>query len=162
MPERRSGDQERLVNMAVNTRIEGRVYPPTEPYIVSRAKIAEFAAAVGAQDAAHTDVEVARARGYADVIAPPTFAVLIAQRGWACVMDDEEASIDYGRLVHGAEQIVHHRPLIAGDEVTAHTRVDRAQNVGGHSMITLVTDLEVGDEIVTRTTSLVVVRGSRA
>lgn len=129
--------------------------------VVSRAKIAEFAAAVGAHDAAHTDVEVARARGYDDVIAPPTFAVLIAQQGWAHVMADEELGIDYARLVHGAEQIVHHRPLVAGDEVTAHTRLDRAQNVGGHSMVTLVTELEVADEIVTRTTSLVVIRGSR-
>ncbi|QIS18473.1 FAS1-like dehydratase domain-containing protein [Nocardia terpenica] len=148
--------------MAVNPNVEGRVYPTTKPYVVSRAKIAEFAAAVGARDAAHTDVVVARARGYADAIAPPTFAVIVAQQGWAGVMADEEVGIDYSRLVHGAEEVVHYRPLVAGDEVTAHTRIERASNIGDNSMITLVTELKVGTEAVTRTMSVIVIRGSEA
>ncbi|MBB5918320.1 acyl dehydratase [Nocardia transvalensis] len=146
--------------MSVNTEAEGRVYPPAEPYLVSRAKIAEFAAAVGASDAVHTDVGVARARGYADVVAPPTFAVAVAQRGWAIVMADEDTGIDYSRLVHGAEKLVHHRPLVAGDEVVARTRLARAAAVGNRSMVTLVTELTVGREVVAETESVVVIRGS--
>ena len=64
----------------VNADFQGRVYPPTETYRVSAAKIREFAEAVGSSDPVHVDTEVARARGYADVIAPPTFAVIIAQQ----------------------------------------------------------------------------------
>lgn len=147
--------------MSVDPNLEGRFYPPTKPYIVSRAKIAEFAAAVGARDPAHTDVEVARGRGYADVVAPPTFAVLVAQQGWSGVLALEENGIDYRRLVHGAEEIIHHRQLIAGDEVTAHTCVTRVANVGHNSMITLVTELTVGTETVARTKSVVVIRGAK-
>ena len=66
--------------MPVNADFQGRVYPPTETYRVSAAKIREFAEAVGSADPVHVDADVARARGYADVIAPPTFAVLIAQQ----------------------------------------------------------------------------------
>lgn len=146
--------------MAVNPEIEGRVYPPAPPYVVSRAKIAEFAAAVGATDPAHTDVDVARARGYADVIAPPTFAVLIAQRADAAVMGDKEAGIDYSRLVHGEQKFDHHRPLVSGDEVVATSRVDKVRSAGGHSMVTVVTELTVGQESVCTATSVVVIRGA--
>ena len=66
--------------MPVNPEFAGRVYPPSAPYGVSAAKIKEFAEAVGATDPAHTDRAAAPARGYRDVIAPPTFAVLVAQR----------------------------------------------------------------------------------
>jgi acyl dehydratase len=66
--------------MPVNPEFAGRVYPPSAPYGVSAAKIKEFAEAVGATDPAHTDRAAAQARGYRDVIAPPTFAVLVAQR----------------------------------------------------------------------------------
>ncbi len=146
--------------MAVNPKVEGRTYDKTAPYVVSRAKIAEFAAAVGATDAAHTDPQVARERGYADVIAPPTFAVLVAQQAEAAVMRDPEAGIDFSRLVHGEEGFVHHRPLVAGDEVTAQTTVERVRSAGGHFMVTLRTEIgTVAGEDVTTATSMVVIRG---
>ncbi len=66
--------------MPVNSSFAGRTYPPTAPYAVGREKIREFAEAVGAVDPVHTDRDVARARGYRDVIATPTFAVLVAQQ----------------------------------------------------------------------------------
>ncbi|TWE11603.1 FAS1-like dehydratase domain-containing protein [Rudaeicoccus suwonensis] len=146
--------------MAVNPQVEGRTYPPAAPYVVSRAKIAEFATAVGAVDEAHFDVAVARGRGYADVIAPPTLAVLIAQRGEAAVMRDPDAGVDYSRLVHGEEGFVHHRPLVAGDEVQPVTTIERVRSAGGHSMMTMRTVLQTLDgEAVTTTTSMVVIRG---
>ena len=49
--------------MPVNADFQGRVYPPTETYRVSAAKIREFAEAVGSADPVHDDPEVARARG---------------------------------------------------------------------------------------------------
>ena len=66
--------------MPVDVSYEGRVYPPTEPYAVGREAIREFAAAVGASSPLHHDVAAARAAGYPDVVAPPTYAVVLAQR----------------------------------------------------------------------------------
>ncbi|WP_265445756.1 FAS1-like dehydratase domain-containing protein [Flexivirga meconopsidis] len=146
--------------MPVNPEVAGRSYPPSPPYVVSRAKIAEFAKAVGATDEAHFDPAVAKQRGYADVIAPPTFAVLIAQQGEAAAMIDPEAGIDFSRLVHGEESFTHHRPLTAGDEVQATTTIEKVRQAGGHSMVTLGTQLTTADgEVVTDTTSVVVIRG---
>ena len=64
----------------VNTTLVGRSYAPTETYEVSRVKIAEMARATGATHPAHYDPDAAWALGYADVVATPTFAVVVAQR----------------------------------------------------------------------------------
>lgn len=145
--------------MPVNAAVEGREYPRTAPYVVSRAKIAEFAAAVGATNPEHTDPEAARAAGYADVVAPPTFLVSVAQQGEGAAMVDPEAEIDFSRLVHGEQSFTHHRPAIAGDEVTAQTTITRVRVAGGHSMVTLTTQVRVEEDPICTATSLMVIRG---
>ncbi|GAB3582339.1 FAS1-like dehydratase domain-containing protein [Calidifontibacter terrae] len=145
--------------MPVNPAVEGRTYPATPTYVVSRAKISEFAAAVGATDPVHSDVDHARSLGHADLVAPPTFAVIVAQQAEAAVMTDPEAGIDFSRLVHGEETFTHHRPLVAGDEVTAATTVDRVRSAGGHWMVTLKTAVTAAGEPVCDVTCVVVIRG---
>jgi len=145
--------------MAVNTDFVGRVYPPAGPYAVTADAIAAFASAVGATDPLHTDAEAARAAGHADVIAPPTMAVVWEQQSSRAYVGDPEAGIDYSRVVHGEESFVHHRPIVAGDSLTATTRVESIRQAGGHSMITVVTDLANDAEPVCTATSTIVVRG---
>jgi acyl dehydratase len=146
--------------MSVNADFQGREYPPTTPYVVSAAKIAEFAEAVGSTDPVHTDAQVAQARGYADVIAPPTFAVLIAQRCDRQLILDPEAGIDYSRVVHGEQRFAHHRPLTAGDSVVGTLHVDTVREAGGHAMVTTRTELTTtAGEPVCTATSTIVIRG---
>jgi acyl dehydratase len=144
--------------MPVNASFVGRSYPPTAPYAVGRAKIREFAEAVGAVDAVHFDSGVARARGYADVIAPPTFAVLVAQQSDSQLVTDPEAGIDYSRVVHGEQRFVHHRPISAGDEIVAVLTVDGVRSAGGHAMVTMRSELATasGEPVCTATSTLVI------
>ena len=58
--------------MALDRELVGRSYPPSAVYEVGRAKIAEFATAIGEDDPVHRDADAARAAGHPDVIAPPT------------------------------------------------------------------------------------------
>jgi len=147
--------------MPVNADFQGRTYPPTETYRVGAAKIREFAEAVGSTDPVHTDADVARARGYADVIAPPTFAVLIAQQCDAQLIQDPEAGIDFSRVVHGEQKFVHHRPLTAGDAIVGTLQVDSVRQAGGHTMLTTRSELatEAGEPVCTAT-STIVIRGA--
>ena len=61
--------------MPVNTQAIGKQYEPTT-YAVGREKIKEYARAVGETNPIHLDVQAARDAGYADVVAPPMFAVV--------------------------------------------------------------------------------------
>lgn len=63
--------------MALDQSFVGRTYPPTDPYEVGREKIREFAESIGDTNPAYTDAEAAKALGYSDVIAPPTFVFAI-------------------------------------------------------------------------------------
>ena len=146
--------------MAVNACFTGRTYPPTSPYAVGREKIREFAEAVGAVDVVHLDPALARARGYRDVIAPPTFAVLIAQRCDHQLIVDPEAGIDFSRLVHGEQRFVHHRPITAGDEIVGVLTVDSVKQAGGNAMVITRSELStIEGEPVCTATSTVVIRG---
>jgi acyl dehydratase len=146
--------------MTLDRELVGRSYPPSAVYEVGRAKIAEFAAAVGAADAVHTDPEAARAAGHADVIAPPTFAIVVSLEAAMAVLDDPDVGIDYSRVVHGEQKFTHHRPIRAGDRLVATTTIDGARTVAGNDMLTARVDLATEDgEAVCTTTSMLVARG---
>ena len=146
----------------VNASFAGRTYPPTPPYEVGREKIREFAEVAG-EHPFHVDPEEARAAGYPDVIAPPTFAVIIAQRCDAQLVRDPEAGIDYSRVVHGEQSFTHHRPIVAGDRLVAVLHVDGVRTAGGHAMVTTRSEIttEAGEPVCTATSTLVV-RGEDA
>lgn len=114
----------------------GREYPATAAYSVGREKVREFAAAVGAQHPAHHDLEVARGLGYADLVAPATFAVVVAQRAESQYVTDPAAGIDFSRVVHADERFTHHRPIVAGDELVTVLHVDSVLHRAGIAMVT--------------------------
>src|SRR3954470_12326793 len=117
--------------MALDQQLVGRSYPPSAVYEVGRAKITEFATAIGADDRAHHDVGAARALGYPDVIAPPTFAIVLPPAAANVVLDDPQVSLDYSRVVHGEQRFTHHRPVRAGDRLGAATTNDPGPRVAG-------------------------------
>lgn len=146
--------------MAVNADFVGRVFTGTSPYEVSRIKIAEFASAVQAQHPSHYDAATARELGYGDVIAPATFAVVIAQRAEAEYITDPAASIDFSRVVHADERFTHHRPIQAGDVLSTAVHVDSVTERGGISMVSTRTEITDADGApVSTVRSTLAVRG---
>ncbi len=141
----------------VNPDYAGRVYPPMPVIEISREKIIEFALATGGHPFS-VDPEAARQAGYPDVVAPPTFAVSIAQRCDAQLMTDPAAQVDFSRVVHGEQGFVHHRPIVAGDQLTAVLHVDRVRAVGGHTMLTTRSELtdSVGAQVCTATSTMII------
>jgi acyl dehydratase len=148
--------------MGVNASFVGREYPPGEVYEVGREKIREFAEAVGELHPAHLDPQAARDLGYPDVIAPPTFAVIVAQRSSRRLVLDPDAGIDYSRVVHGEQRFVHHRPIAAGDRLVAALHVDGVRVAGGHAMVTTRSEIatDAGEPVCTAT-SMLVIRGEQ-
>lgn len=147
----------------VNPEITGRTFPPTEPYIVGREKIREFAKAVRSTNELNLSPAAARAAGYEDVIAPPTFVVIISQRAEFALIEDDQAQIDFAHLVHGDQRFIHERPIAAGDELTAQLTVTRVKTLGAHTMLGAETKITDGQgELVCTAIASFVIRGDSA
>ncbi|MBV1849828.1 MaoC family dehydratase N-terminal domain-containing protein [Catellatospora tritici] len=136
----------------------GRTYPPTEPYQVGREKIREFADAIGAPDALYHDVAAAHAAGYRDVVAPPTFPIILSFAAMEQIVTDPELGMDYTRVVHGDQRFSYRRPIVAGDELVVVSSIDDITNRGGHDFLTTRAELSTpaGEPVVTVVCKLVV------
>jgi acyl dehydratase len=142
----------------VNPELVGRVFAPTEPYLVGREKIREFASAVFATSPICFDVAAAQAAGYRDIVAPPTFPVVIQELTLRQLLSEPDAGIDFSRVVHGDQRFSFTRPIVAGDELTATLTVASIKLLGGHSMVTAQSSIVGADggHVVTATSTLVV------
>jgi acyl dehydratase len=147
--------------MAIDQSFVGRVYPPTAPYEVGREKIREFADAVNDPNPAYRDPAAARALGYDDVIAPPTFAIVMTLPAGHQVIDDPEIGIDYSRVVHGEQRFVHARPVRAGDVLQVVVTIDHIRAAAGNDLVTTRADVTtVGGEAVLTAFGTLVARGT--
>jgi acyl dehydratase len=116
--------------LAPKTDAVGKTYPPVS-YAVGREKVREFAAAVGEENPLHHDLDAAREAGYADVVAPPMFAVVFGGRAMAPALFDPEVGIDFSRMVHGGQEFVWGPPVVAGDEIATEVEVKDVAERGG-------------------------------
>ena len=146
----------------VNPEIVGKTYPATQPYLVGREKIREFALATfhGA-DSPSVSIEASAQAGFPDLVAPPTFAIVLQQQSLEMVIEDPEADLDFSRVVHGDQGFSYKRPIIAGDQLTSQLSVESVKELAGNQMIAFVTRIfDSGGEEIASATSTLVVRGS--
>jgi acyl dehydratase len=147
--------------MPVNQDYAGRTFPVTEPYEVSRVKIAEFAEAIGDPSPVYRDRDAAIAAGYPDVIAPPTFPIVVTMGASAKTIADPGLGINYARVVHGEQRFEYTRPLRAGDLVTAQSTIETIRSVGSSTVMTTRTEVRtVAGEPVCTAYSTIVERGA--
>lgn len=142
----------------MNPELVGRAFAPTAPYLVGREKVREFARAVFADAPQHTDPEAARALGYADVVAPPTFAMVVQDLTLQQLLGDPDSGIELSRLVHAEQRFRYTRPIVAGDELVATLSVTGIRSMGGNAMITSEAEIVDADgaHVVTTTSVLLV------
>lgn len=146
--------------MSINPELQGRSYQSSDIYSVGRESIREFARAVKASHPAHFDVAAAQALGHADLVAPPTYAIIVAQRADALLINDPDSGIDFSRVVHAEQRFTHHKAIVAGDELVAELHVDTVRGMGGGAMITTRAEISTVDGAAVATTvSAILVRG---
>ncbi|AQP43874.1 FAS1-like dehydratase domain-containing protein [Tessaracoccus flavus] len=125
--------------MPITAEHVGRRYPDTPEYVVSRAKIAEFAAALGDDNPAYAGDHP---------IAPPTFAAVIAAQAWGALFSDAELGLALNRIIHGEQNFTFHRPLTDGDAVISRLTIEKVRNRGQMDWITVLVDLTVDGQTV--------------
>ncbi|MEZ6024317.1 MAG: MaoC family dehydratase N-terminal domain-containing protein [Hyphomonadaceae bacterium] len=96
---------------------------------VERGRIRFFAQVLGETNPIHLDVDAARAAGHPDLVAPPTFFMVIealaneerARKGGVGLL--QLLKCDYRYLLHGDERYFYESPIYAGDEVEISAQV---------------------------------------
>jgi len=145
--------------MPVKTEAIGKEYP-SATYAVGREKVREYAAAVGETDPIHTEVEAARAAGFADVVAPPMFAVVYSAPVMAPAIFDPEVGINFPTMVHGGQEFAWGEPVVAGDEITTGASVkDISERDGMGFYVFETVSRNQRDETVCTATWTNIVRG---
>jgi hypothetical protein len=124
--------------------VAGKTYPAVE-FEIEPERVAEFARAIGA------DV--------ADGV-PPTFAATYALEATAPqLFGDEEAAIDFGKLLHAEQEFEWRRHPRAGETVSSVGRVASDTSRRGMRFVTLETDTsDAGGSLICRSRALFVIR----
>ena len=143
--------------MAINPDFIGKTFPASAPYEISRVKVAEFADAIGDPNPLYRDRAAAVEAGFPDVIAPPTFPIVISMAGSGQVMADPGLNLNYAMVVHGEQRFEFQRPLHAGDVVTAEVTIADIRDIGRNSVITTSTKISTvnGEHVCTAHATLV-------
>jgi len=143
--------------MAINPDFLGKTFPPSAPHEISRVKLAEFADAIGDQNPLYRDRAAARAAGFPDVIAPPTFPNVITMTSSARALAEPGLNLNYAMVVHGEQRFEYARPLHAGDVVTAQVTITEIRDVGRNSMMSTTTQISTveGEHVCTAHSTLV-------
>lgn len=138
----------------------GKIYPATV-YAVGREKVREYAAAVGETSLLHFDPGAARAAGYADVVAPPMFAVVYAGQSVVQGIFDPELGIDFAHLVHGSQAFSWGPLVVAGEEIETATTVKEISARGelGFYVFESVSRNQSGETVCTGTWTNIVRSG---
>jgi len=141
--------------MAIDASLAGRVYPG-QAYEVSREKIREFADAIGDPSSLCRDAAAASKRGYLDVIAPPTFAMLPVLRGFDQLVAD--LGVTYAQVIHVNQRFVHTRPIRAGDQLLTTTTLDSVRSAAGNDLLGIRCEIaaESGELVCTATATLLI------
>lgn len=126
----------------VGAEVIGRTFEPCRVR-VEGGRLRFFAKATGEDRDLYRSEEAARAAGYADIPAPPTYAFCLAMldedepMGWM-----RELGIDLTRVLHAEQDFTYHGPICAGDHLTLTRRIVDVQDRKGGALTFIIADSE--------------------
>lgn len=143
--------------MPLNTALVGKEYPASPVYEVGREKIKEFAIAIGDMNPLYMDESAAKAAGYDDIIAPPTFLTIVGFKFGPSIVLDPELGLDYSRVVHGEQEFELRRPIVPGDRLVGKPRIASISARGRNEFMTYEASIqtESGEEVAIARSTIV-------
>ncbi|MGH3489334.1 MAG: FAS1-like dehydratase domain-containing protein [Actinopolymorphaceae bacterium] len=143
--------------MPVDAALVGRTYHTEAPYEVGREKIREFADAIGDSNVAYRDADAARALGHPDVIAPPTFPIVVAFGLLEALFADPETGLALHRVVHSDQKFSYARPIHPGDRLVGTLTIAGVRQAAGTDLISTRTEITTaeGEAVCTAQASVV-------
>ena len=145
--------------MSMNRDMVGHAYAPSDPWPVTRESIAAFASAIGDDNPAYFDDDVARSFGHDGIVAPPTFPITVTMAAMDKSFHDPNLNMDFTRVVHSDQRFEYTRPIRVGDALVVTTIVEDIKALGANDMATFRTEVTSHGEPVVIGWSKLVVRG---
>lgn len=130
----------------IDKKFIGYTQPPTL-WDVEKGRIAFFAKVIGAKDPIYTDVEAARAAGYRNVVAPPTFIFGAEGDSGAMMQLIETLQIDLGKVLHGEQRFDYYAPVCAGDTLRFESKITDIYEKKGGALEFVVKDTRVTNQL---------------
>ena len=128
---------------------------------VDRTRLQFFAKAIGEKDPIYVDPAAAKAAGYADVPAPPTFLFAAELDSGANDQLLADLDIPLAKLLHGEQSFRYLQPVCAGDTVTVQSTITDIYDKKGGKLEFAVKDSKVTnqrEELVAELRTVLVVR----
>ncbi len=121
----------------------GRTFEGAESITVTQSEIDAFAAVIGETDTS---------------IAPPTFSIRISLEQSQSILSNPEIGLDWTRVVHGDQKFEIFTPIKGGDTFTCASTIESYRVAAGNEIVTVRSDLKVGNQIALSSWSTLVVR----
>ncbi|MDI1236594.1 MAG: MaoC family dehydratase N-terminal domain-containing protein [Polaromonas sp.] len=144
----------------IDKKFIGYEVPPTL-WDVEKGRIRFFAEVIGATDPIHLDATAAKAAGYRNVVAPPTFIFGAESDSGVLMKLLDTLKIDLRKVLHGEQRFDYHAPVCAGDTLRFQTRVADIYDKKGGALEFVVNDTKVTNQLgehVSDLHSVIVVR----
>jgi acyl dehydratase len=121
--------------MALKTDIRGMVWPYPDSFVVGREQLRSFASAIKCDHPAYFDEDAAAELGYDNIVAPLTFASILAK----LVQTDFFRNVDVGmetmQIVQVDQKFVFYRPILAGDVLWAQMEIHSVEERFGADIV---------------------------
>ncbi len=146
--------------MPLNQSLKGKTYEEMA-LTVDRDRVNQFARAVGEDDPRFLDPEAARAEGFPEEVAPPTFPTVLGILASAQVVVDPALGVDYSRVVHGEQEFEWRRPIVVGDALRTTPRIADIYTRGPNEFLVIEAEITDADgEVVCVARSTLLSRGT--
>lgn len=144
----------------IDKKFIGHQMPPSV-LMVDRTRLQFFAKAIGETDPVYTDLAAARAAGYPDVPAPPTFLFAAELDSGANMQLLADLDIPLSKLLHGEQSFRYRQAVCAGDTVTVQSGISDIYDKKGGKLEFVVKNSRVTNqrgELVAELGTVLVVR----
>jgi acyl dehydratase len=146
--------------MSLNQSLKGKAYQELT-FEVERDRVTQFALAVGEDDPRFLEDGAARAEGFPEQVAFPTFPTVLGILVSAQAVTDQELGLDYSRVVHGEQEYEWKRPIVVGDVLKATPRIADIYAKGPNEFLVIEAEMTDADgEVVCISRGTLLSRGT--
>jgi len=146
--------------MPLNQSLKGKTYQELT-FEVERDRVTQFSLAVGEDDPRFLEDGAARAEGFPEQLAFPTFPTVLGILVSAQAVTDQELGLDYTRVVHGEQEYEWKRPIVVGDVLKATPRIADIYAKGPNEFLVIEAEMTDADgEVVCISRGTLLSRGT--